>query len=1744
MPHFCRLITLSIAVVAAALCNSSRAAPDCIWLEAEDYARCNFNHFEKSSMGKPELLSGGEWIMRGVGAEEVAKLVPAEGIQLRYEFEVRRGGPRRLWARVGWFAARAAFQWRIDDGPWSKVPADYATTNLMELAFFCEVSWADLGRVDVARGKHALELRYPKVTEAGKRMLVALDCLALVADKFVPEGPFKPGETYDHEADRRAARQVFALPKATGEKRTSVELTGPWQVARYDDPNMDVDTYKPLTGLPSQEEYPLRWMAFEVPGNPWDKPPLVFGHRLIYRTRVHVPGDHAGRAFKLHFSGTNWIVSVFVGGQLAGTHRGVWVPWDLDVSGHVRPGQTNEIAVAVKGTYYAQDPKGLGNQSTLMSMRSRPLGRKDWTRWVAPIYPSTKGDGDGYVYGIVNPVRLVSTGPVYTTDVFVKPSVEKKRLTAEITLRNTTSKAQRVSVACQALDDRSGEVEKAFAPLEVRLAPGQQQTLTVAGDWEDPKLWWPRPNPDLYRLRTTVSLAGKPVDVHEQLFGFREVTVKGTGVYINGVRRNFWNWVDVHPKLIKKPQEWADAFREENNRFMRFSHGRRITAALPSREQRLEFYDRAGIPGRLCTMIDGMFITYNLGQRLRDADGDPLLVPNEPVWENFRQHMAQVAKAYRNHPSVIMYQVENELVYINGMNIYGGYLDQIEELMGRVCEAGRAIDPTRPYTVGGGGDLSGRLEINSPHYPHTAFDHYPENAYTLDHYATKIQRWPWDRSKPWIVGESCFANELAFGAYVAGDEVFRGTQSAKRGKAKWLRMLYGGYRWAGVAGFFPWDNLWQFDDAKKVFSPLCVIPRRQTSRLYGGRNNRLLLKVINDTLSDKPLTLQWSYVIHGTEDPSKPISLENGAWTTVTRDQVNLQIEPGFGKEHTIVIPAADVGKRVEGVLTLKLSQQGAEDYVDRRIVPVLPSAGSLSTGSPLLVFDRQGVLTKYLRARNVRPQTVTDLKRLDGKTGLLIVGPDTLTPAEAYGPELLKFAARGGRVVCLEQETPPAGAALPAPLKTTGRFGGYAHPQALGTPIFEDLGQQDLIDWAAGHPTYKSVYRKPTEGGRSLAECGGALESSPLVEVPCGKGVMYLCQLRVAGNLGVDPAADVLLRNLLSVADAYRPSSGVAAVYCPDDPLLADKVKQTGALVETVDGPAAALDANKYRLLIVRATSASLDRLLKLTDAIDVYTAAGGSIMLCGVEPGGLAALNELVNGQFILRPFRVENVTLENPQHRLAATLGNRDLALRSPQVIMHGRYWMSGNTFSHVIDCNRDFAPFTLPPEAPDDPFVYKPTFDDKDPYNFVNGMLNDASWRYISQLWVPQEGPLELTFRLRRPEKLETIRIFNNENYWTIEDLDVVLDDDRDRPIRITLPDAAEPASVTLPQPRQVQRTIRLIVRTWRQRPISRTELRLVGIDNVQFLRPAPSGGRPIDVDSAPPQGTALDSVGGLVAFRKRQGWIVLNQIKWLDEEPRPENAAKKLRILGVTLANMGVGSRSASRVAVPGVNVRFTPVVIQEHCTGYLDSQRAQTAWFDVKGQEMGKLTRGRSEFADVTYHVVDYGTAPIPDCIILGGDRSPARLQQLPHAVEKIPVGSKADVLYFLHAAHVHRPITDRERQQMLDRSRPFVPPALLTYVLHYADGQTAEVPAVLEQDVDHWIQPQPKPLVAGRIGWSAPLADGSGRRMVVYSMQAANPRPDVEIRAIDVRRTSDRANPAVLAITLGQLLTGNDVPR
>ncbi|GAH82884.1 unnamed protein product, partial [marine sediment metagenome] len=236
-------------------------------------------------------------------------------------------------------------------------------------------------------------------------------------------------------------------------------------------------------------------------------------------------------------------------------------------------------------------------------------------------------------------------------------------------------------------------------------------------------------------------------------------------------------------------------------------------------------------------------------------------------------------------------------------------------------------------------------------------------------------------------------------------------------------------------------------------------------------------------------------------------------------------------------------------------------------------------------------------------------------------------------------------------------------------------------------------------------------------------------------------------------------------------------------------------------------------------------------------FQEAGGWIMLNGLDPQGIEEFNRLVGVQHMIRPFRLERVTLENPGFPLAATVGNRDVALFSPTRLQHSKIWISENTYGYVVD-GPDAAPFTRPPGAAEDIFAYAPTRDDHDPYNFVNGMLGSDHWRYIQQIWIPEGGAEPRVFRFRRPDTIQKVRIWNNTNYGTIEDIDVILDGDEQNAVRMTLPDGPGVTEVTFAPPKRVEESITLQIRSWRQRRPDRPEVRLVGIDNVQFLRPGP------------------------------------------------------------------------------------------------------------------------------------------------------------------------------------------------------------------------------------------------------------------------------------------------------------------
>lgn len=901
----CLLPTLLLAL------SCALGEPAYVWIEGEKHEKANF---EPKVRDGQTLFSAKEWITHMLNPREAQKRTPAEGFQLAYSFDVPSAGQYDFWARIGYEWVRTPFEWRVDGGDWQKVSLDVVTTSLMEVGFWCEVAWTKGGAAELSRGRHELEMRWMK-PEPKKRLLIGLDCLAFVKGDFVPEGALKPGQQYEAEIDRQAAAHVFGLtgdlPDSSAE-RAEIPLSGLWQVARYDDPDMDQGTFEPIKSLPSETDHPLRWMGLEVPGDSRKREELRQGHRLLYRCKVQVPAGLKGRGFHLHFSGTNWIASVFVNGQYAGARQSVLVPWDIDVTKLVKPGEVNTIVVGIKSPWYAADAKARGKKS-VDEMRNVPISHCRYTTWLAAIYPSSKGEGNGVWTGIVNPVTLVATGAVKTTDIYVRTSVVKKRLDADVTVLNATDRDADISIKCEAIHERTREVEKTFGPTTMAVPAGSSRTAKLGGEWSNPKLWWPEEGADLYIMRTTVTRDGRPIDVHKELFGFREVGIEGKHFLLNGIRWHFWNWVDVG--RVSTEKEWLERYHAQNDRFHRISHDH--DKLWGYREKALEFHDRHGIPGRLSTCIDGMFITHDL--------------TNPVTWTHFKNHVRQVVLAYRNHPSVMMWSLGNEVMIVTAFLRYFRHYPDIEEKAAELSRIAKELDPTRASFQDGGGDLGGLIEMNCQHYSWKRGSDFPRGAYDYDvpPDGQPVQPRPrdrhlmylWDKQRPLILGEVFYyANNPDRVAWFGGPQVYRSMVESDKAAVRYARLAIEGARWQDVTGICPWVHC--LPGAKKSFEPRAVFVREHNSCFFPGMTVARTVKVFNDGRKTDPLTLKWRLVLGDRE---------------VAKGEGTYHVLPGRHQEDTIGVQLPDVTSRQHGQLDLALYAEGKPVFDDSKPISLLP---------------------------------------------------------------------------------------------------------------------------------------------------------------------------------------------------------------------------------------------------------------------------------------------------------------------------------------------------------------------------------------------------------------------------------------------------------------------------------------------------------------------------------------------------------------------------------------------------------------------------------------------------------------------------------------------------------------------------------------------------------------------------------------------------------------------------------------
>jgi beta-galactosidase len=280
--------------------------------------------------------------------------------------------------------------------------------------------------------------------------------------------------------------------------------------------------------------------------------------------------------------------------------------------------------------------------------------------------------------------------------------------------------------------------------------------------------------------------------------------------------------------------------------------------------------------------------------------------------------------------------------------------------------------------------------------------------------------------------------------------------------------------------------------------------------------------------------------------------------------------------------------------------------------------------------------------------------------------------------------------------------------------------------------------------------------------------------------------------------------------------------------------------------------------------------------------------------------------------------------------------------------------------------------------------------------------------------------------------------------------------------------------------------------------------VTGLDNFRLFAQRP----PDFYDRVKP----MLNIGGMMEYPRGKGGIVLCNLLFQQNESVPANYGKKRTILATLLRNLNAPFGNAAKTIIAGAKLKYSPIDLSKQANQFRNEQ----GWYGDKTYTFRDIPLGKENFAGVDYDIYEFPTSPVPTGI-------PGNL---PDQVNGIPVNCRADALFFLQAARIDR----RRNAAEIKRGDKF---ELARYVVHYADGQTVEVPVYSEINVDDYKQQTPPLAIPGaQIAWSEPYS-GTNRSAVAYSMQWTNPRPEVEIKSIDLAYGKQKCGvPALISLT------------
>ena len=344
---------------------------------------------------------------------------------------------------------------------------------------------------------------------------------------------------------------------------------------------------------------------------------------VAYERRFDAPRSLTGGRLLLRFGSVTHTARVYLNGELLGGHKGGFLPFAFDITDRVLPADNRLTVIADNIVDHTTLPCGTVQDRTFPGLETMRLN-----------FPNF----DFFNYsGILRPVVLYAVPATYIEGIRVDGRPNGSFDYAVEPSGPAEVKVQLLNEAGSVLWEGTG--------------------LSGQGKLESVRPWCPE-DPALYRLRVLLTGEDGSTDIYDEYFGFREVTVKDCGLYLNG-KKLYLKGFGKHEDVPVLGRGFSEAHNVKDISLLKWLGSNSFrTSHYPYCEEMMRLCDRMGILVIDETPAVGMHTTFT-------ATGMRVDVVS-PTWSTLKtaEHHAQVLRDLierdRNHPCVIMWSVANE----------------------------------------------------------------------------------------------------------------------------------------------------------------------------------------------------------------------------------------------------------------------------------------------------------------------------------------------------------------------------------------------------------------------------------------------------------------------------------------------------------------------------------------------------------------------------------------------------------------------------------------------------------------------------------------------------------------------------------------------------------------------------------------------------------------------------------------------------------------------------------------------------------------------------------------------------------------------------------------------------------------------------------------------------------------------------------------------------------------------------